>query len=56
MYETKQFEALHAKLDKIINLLTPVVAMEVDPKPDKQTNKIVKKKTAVKKAASTRAE
>src|SRR3989344_3779430 len=53
-YEKERYEALHAKLDKIINMLTPVVstqgtqeekiAKEIkNPEPDKQINKIVKK-------------
>ncbi|MBI2034910.1 MAG: hypothetical protein HYT11_04225 [Candidatus Levybacteria bacterium] len=64
-YEKERFEALHAKLDKIINMLTPVAATETVQEekiakeikysePDKQINKIIKKKTAAKKATSTK--
>lgn len=49
-YEKEQFAALHAKLDKIVNLLTPVVAKEIkNLQPDKQTAKITKKKTLTRK-------
>lgn len=63
----EQFEALNAKLDKILKMLTPVVSTKVAqeeeivkeikvPKPKKQVNKTKKKKTVAKKPASTKKE
>ncbi len=63
----EHFEALHAKLDKILKMLTPVASTEIaqeekiakeikNPKPNKQTNKIEKKKTVAKKTTSIKTE
>ncbi|HUW21329.1 MAG TPA: CxxC-x17-CxxC domain-containing protein [Candidatus Bathyarchaeia archaeon] len=63
----EQFEALNAKLDKILKMLTPVVSPEVaqeektvekieEPKPKKRTGKTEKKKTVVNKESSTQKE